>query len=276
MLCRNTAKRGFTLIELLVVMAIIGVLIALLLPAVQACRAAARRTQCINNMMQIGIGLQNYEVAFETFPPGVVNPTGPIANKRVGYHFSWLAQMLPFLEHKNIYNHLNFQHGAYAAVNLTARAVTVQTFLCPSDPTGPGGWSNYAGNHNHDEAAIDVTNTGLLFLNSRIRTEDISDGASHTIAFGERLGTGAGGFPDELGWASGTRATLRNGGTPINGIPVPSKKHPDPVGGFGSLHPGGSDFCFADGSVKFLKSSGDLKFLQLQLNRDDGEMIMIE
>src|SRR4051794_28379521 len=91
-------RDGFTLIELLVVIAIISVLIALLLPAIQAAREAARRVQCVNNLMQIGIALQNYESSHELLPPGVINPSGPIQNAPTGYHASWMLQLLPFLE----------------------------------------------------------------------------------------------------------------------------------------------------------------------------------
>src|SRR5829696_3130788 len=102
----KSGREGFTLIELLVVIAIIGVLIALLLPAVQAAREAARRSQCVNNLMQLGLALHNYESAHEVLPPGVVNPTGPIQNTPHGYHFSWLTQILPYIEQTNVHRHL--------------------------------------------------------------------------------------------------------------------------------------------------------------------------
>ncbi len=197
------ARGGFTLIELLVVMAIIGVLIALLLPAVQAARGAARRVQCVNNLMQFGIAVQTYENGVEVLPPGTVNPTGPIVSKPVGYHASWIAQILPYLDEKNVYNHLNFQHGMYDVANATVRTVTIGTLCCPSDPSsrfgGAVGWSNYAGNHNDKEAAIDTSNNGLLYLNSAVRSEDIEDGASHTVLIGERIGTSISGSGAGLG-----------------------------------------------------------------------------
>lgn len=276
---RPRIRAGFTLIELLVVMAIIGVLIALLLPAVQSARGAARRVQCVNNLMQMGIALQNYEVAYEVFPPGVVDPNSPIVQQPQGYHVSWLAQLLPFLDQKNVFNHLNFHVGVYDVANSTTRQAEIQTFLCPSDPgaTSPGlGLSSYAGNHHPTEAPIAVDNLGLLYLNSSTRTEDIPDGASQTVAFGEKVlsGTLAPSSGPDLGWASGTRSTLRNGGTPINKPPVPTPQNPDPVGGFSSYHPGGANFGFADGSVKFLKSTTDAVTMQRLFNRADGEIIL--
>src|SRR5438309_5217157 len=92
---------GFTLIELLVVIAIIAGLIALLLPAVQAAREAARRVQCCNSLMQLSLGLKSYEASHEVLPPGVINPTGPIKNQPKGYHVGWLVQLLPFIEQTN-------------------------------------------------------------------------------------------------------------------------------------------------------------------------------
>src|SRR5213083_896811 len=104
---RNPRHRGFTLIELLVVIAIIAVLIALLLPAVQQAREAARRTQCKNNLMQLGLALHNYEMAYELLPPGSINPTGPIRNESKGYHMGWMVQILPYIDQGNVFDHFD-------------------------------------------------------------------------------------------------------------------------------------------------------------------------
>jgi prepilin-type N-terminal cleavage/methylation domain-containing protein/prepilin-type processing-associated H-X9-DG protein len=291
-------RRAFTLIELLVVIAIISVLIALLLPAVQSAREAARRAQCVNNLMQLAIALQNYEAAHEVLPPGVVNPTSPIVEQPKGYHFGWLTQILPYMEHRTVYNHFNFKVGLYETDNITTRTMLVRPFLCPSD-TGSNravntvAMTNYCGNHHHVEAPIAANNMGVLFVNSAIRYEDVTDGTSQTIFISEKLNDGLG-----LGWASGTRASLRNTGTSINfrrtaqsALPISASEDEGEdaavaasgaasgsdivkfVGGFSSRHPGGANSAFGDGSVRFLKTTISTSILRMLGNRADGEFI---
>jgi len=304
-------SRGFTLIELLVVIAIIAVLIALLLPAVQAAREAGRRCQCINNLMQIGIAAKSYENSFESLPSGVVNPTGPIVDAPSGYHFNWISQLLPYLDARPVYRKFDFNTGVYAPQNGTARSIMLNVLMCPSGslpfrmaPIGPnpsiGGnpaLTSYAACYNDIEAPIDLKNTGVFFLNSRVRYEDIDDGSSNTIFFGEKLAEDT-----ELGWASGTRSTLRNMGWMVNrkfkttrlpsgaattevddsigpmttvGVGGQAGEAPKTplVGGFSSRHPGGANFGFGDGSVRFIKSTASAKILQLLGNRADGELL---
>ena len=293
-------RAGFTLIELLVVIAIIAVLIALLLPAVQAAREAARRSQCLNNLVQISVALQNYDSAHEVLPPGVVNPTGPVASTPKGYHVGWMIQILPYIEQNNAYKRVDFARGVYATTNDTVRSHGINVFTCPSDggarsSTGAGGVdvasNNYAACHNDVEAPIDAKNTGVFYLNSATRHEDITDGTSFTIFVSEKLLAA-----NELGWMSGTRSTLRNTGTPVNKTPLNSGApgfgtnddgggdpppplapgQPDPsltVGGFSSRHAGGANFMFGDGSVRFLKNSISPVVFSHLGNRSDGEMV---
>ena len=304
-----SARRGFTLIELLVVIAIIAILIALLLPAVQQAREAARRTQCKNNLMNVCLALHNYMMAHEVLPPGSQNATGPIvsgpsaagqtdadpaagtvdaaapavAGPR-GYHMSWTTQILPYLEQQNAYNKIDFTKSVYDTANEPVRKHTVVTFLCPSDPgVSPSGGitlGNYRGCHHDQEAAIDVDQNGVLFLNSAVRYENITDGSTTTILIGEAsLQTNS-----TLGWMSGTRATLRNTGTSINsvmkalrtqgpGAVPPEDANPAAVGGFSSYHTGGAHFGMADGSVRFLSENITMNVFGYLGNRRDGEMV---
>jgi prepilin-type N-terminal cleavage/methylation domain-containing protein/prepilin-type processing-associated H-X9-DG protein len=281
-------RRGFTLVELLVVIAIIGILIALLLPAVQAAREAARRSSCTNNLVQLGIALHHYEAAHELLPPGVVDAKGPIRNEPAGYQMSWLVQILPFIEDGNTFRHINFSVGVYDPKNEPVRKVTRSYMLCPSDGGGSRsndnkiGSNNYAGCHHGVEAPIDAANNGVLFLNSHITTRDIPDGSSFTLLAGEKMVGNA-----DLGWMSGTRATLRNTGTMVNHTVEPgTRNHRFPneeqqpktanplyVGGFGSYHPGGANFALVDGSVRFFSETIDRSLFESLGNRADGKLL---
>ncbi|MGP0066600.1 MAG: DUF1559 domain-containing protein [Isosphaeraceae bacterium] len=161
-------RRGFTLIELLVVIAIIAVLIALLLPAVQAAREAARRSQCTNNLKQIGLAMHNYVSSNVNVPPNCVDPTYTYNNPACGQNFSQLARLLPYMEQTTAYNAINFNFGsrwnsyysgpvadngsidvgsggAESMVQMTVVVMQISTFLCPSD-TAPGGSNTFVFN----------------------------------------------------------------------------------------------------------------------------------
>ena len=207
---RWSSKTGFTLVELLVVIAIIGILIGMLLPAAQQVREAARRAVCQNNLAQLGIAIHNYEFSMEHLPPGVVNNGGPIRTEEKGQHVGFLVQLLPYIEQKGIAKNFDIAAGTYAAVNAPARAMRIPVFECPSfyfsmNDAQTAGITNYAGCNNGSEKPIDVKNNGLLFLNSNVTYGDIFDGSTNTILVGEMAP-----MKDTLGWASGTRASLRN------------------------------------------------------------------
>ena len=201
-------RPGFTLVELLVVIAMIGILVSLLLPAVQSAREAARRTQCASNMMQIALGLMEYQAAYEVYPSGVLEPKGPIQNIPVGYHHGWLTQILPFLEQENLEQHIDRSVGVYHKNNADAAGALPYTFRCPSTSLSKN--SNYAAVHHDVEAPIDVSNQGVFFLNSTITPKQIPDGRGATLFLSEISDVD----PD-LNWMSGTRASLRNFGRRI-------------------------------------------------------------
>lgn len=212
---RTSHQRGFTLIELLVVIAIIAILIALLLPAVQQAREAARRTQCRNNLKQIGLAMHNYHDVYRVFPPGFViawgnngsidlTETSVDGNRRHGW--GWGTYLLPYIDQAPLYNKLDV--GSSVSVNRlsgTELGLTVlQGYLCPSSAEGGNtdfAQSNYVGMFgangvvtiSGDRIRADGTppstapdNGGALGFLSKNRIRDFTDGTSNTILVGER------------------------------------------------------------------------------------------
>ncbi len=199
----NASSRGFTLVELLVVIAIIGVMVAILLPAIQAAREAARRTACTNNLKQIGIAAHNFHAARNAFPMGseAKEWAAMPANAWTFYRWSSLAHLTPFLEETNAYNALDLSVPLYGptsagldvtAVNARGVKLTVGLFLCPSDrgqtvsvKFGP---TNYAANAGTGgDGGSPIQTDGVFFVNSHIRLSHIVDGSSHTALFSESL-----------------------------------------------------------------------------------------
>ena len=280
---------------MLIVVSIIAILIALLLPAVQAARESARRGQCTNNLMQLGIAMGSYASTHSVLPPGVVNDKGPIRNLPEGYHHGWIVQILPFIGQQNIYNHFDLNESVYDPANDTVAGIKFATLICPSD--GRRGFDNYAGCHHDAPAPIGSGDHGVLYLNSKVRYDEITDGTAYTILLGEIRHEDV-----TLGWVSGTNSTLRNTGTllverepivrPVILKPGRAGNTPrdellalvedaaedgswpvDLTGGFASNHPGLCNFLFCDGSARSVKKMVDERVFRLLGNRADGEMI---
>ncbi len=273
-IARPRGRPGFTLIELLVVIAIIGVLIALLLPAVQAAREAARRMQCANNLKQIGLALHGYHGSYGTFPAGgwIFVPNVP-QNRNM--NMGWSAAALPWLEQKALGDALNFSLPYKNPANSTAGHVVVNGYLCPSEPRttfwnrAPGDLFDFADNDyggmygprglvspsdRNDPAR------GAMIFNQAIGLAEILDGSSRTIIVGEA--------PEAINalWVSGHN--LFDQSAAINARP-PSEYGEELT----SQHPGGVNVLFADGSARFVKQTMDLKVLSALCTRSGGEII---
>jgi prepilin-type N-terminal cleavage/methylation domain-containing protein len=196
-------KRAFTLVELLVVIAIIGMLVALLLPAVQAAREAARKTSCRNNLHQIGVALHNYESAFRKLPPGYKYASSPAGNA-LGH--SWTDMVLPFMELKDVSDRIDFKKPIFDPVNAAIRETHIDSLLCPTDDVSPTGFVEM-GNERYAMACY-VANFGTpdldedqeqkldplapnrpwgpFYRNSQTKLKEITDGTAKTLMVGER------------------------------------------------------------------------------------------
>lgn len=166
-------RAAFTLIEVLVVMTIVGLVVCLLLPAVQSAREAGRRVQCINNLKQVGIALNAYELAAMSYPTLTA--------------FSPHTHLLPHLDQMPVFNAVNFSTGSDAPCNTTVLyGITVSMFLCPSDrPPNKGGWTNYAANVGIGRHKWPGFKDNGPFMDEAIAPRDITDGLSQTAAFAE-------------------------------------------------------------------------------------------
>ena len=302
-------RRAFTLIELLVVIAIIGVLIALILPAVQSAREAARRMQCANNLKQLGLAMHAYHAALDTFPPGYVATLEDPRNARgpdLGPGWGWSVMVLPQLEQAQAFNAINFGLQIPAPASLTARTLRLAAFLCPSDSAaGPitlatttGGTAvmdlspgNYLGSAGQLEVADSPgENNGIFYRNSRIGLRDVTDGSSQTLMVGERSrsvadSTWVGAIPAAIActnprWpvrdCEPSSVTILGHTGPSPGgqawVDTPNYKGAG-VDDFGSKHPGGCNFLFADGSVRFVKDSIDPHIFSFLSTRAGGEVV---
>jgi prepilin-type N-terminal cleavage/methylation domain-containing protein/prepilin-type processing-associated H-X9-DG protein len=216
-------KRGFTLIELLVVIAIIAVLIALLLPAVQAAREAARRSQCVNNLKQIGLGLHNYHQTSDVFPTGGSCNAPQDSYGSFNYNcviwngVSAQALMLSYMEQSQIYNAINMNlAGPGGTLGNTANSTTFYTkinvFLCPSDGyagQSSGNLNSYRGNFGTTSQSYSSTSTGVFSYGQAYGVNTITDGTSNTIAYGEQL-VGYSGNPQYRGNGMNSTGVMQN------------------------------------------------------------------
>ena len=304
-ICRS---RGFTLIELLVVIAIIAILIALLLPAVQQAREAARRTQCKNNLKQLGLALHNYHDVFNKFPINIYGGYGDTANAG-GYtetsrSWGWPVRLLPYIEQASLYTICD--PGTKTMLASGQTKTVVSAFLCPSDPApavlaentsystsanGPYARTNYKGvmgddwnwgaYTNNTVVAGDAftDNNGILHtLNYRKNKglNGVTDGTSNTFAIGESVCNEQ--FVDSNGPGYSWMNAAEN--TATCAVPLNTYKNQSPTStawdvriSFASLHVGGGQFVMCDGAVRFISENVSLIIYRQLATIDGGEVL---
>ncbi len=280
-------RGGFTLVELLVVITIIGILMSMLLPAVQQIRSAARRMQCGSRMKNVALALHNYHTALGKFPPGWISKGQ--GNGTRDPEWGWPAMLLPYVEQQALYDQLRVDERRLFDViaegdNSQGQQLlqtTIPIYRCPQDdtpdilprdPEDPLGrkfdsnadmtfqpaTSNYIGNNGFYDRGYDYRNNGVFYGNSRVRIEDIKDGTSNTFLVGERdyrcsAGTWIGSRnPPHTGmWGSyqvRARVSMQLN-DPTN------EDHDTCTEGFSSAHTTGANFAFADGSIHFINEN---------------------
>ena len=306
-------RRGFTLVELLVVIAIIGILVALLLPAIQAAREAARRSQCTNHLKQISLACQNFHDTYKTLP----------AARYRDKHITWFASIMPFIEASNEYDLWDFDKWYTDPINKRARTVYVPIYFCPSRRGGggegllappnvasiynaQGSTGDYAGNHGKNVRGADATpdpKTGSRIpddfgtivtppcfefstcpkFKSHVAFKHITDGLSKTFLVGEKHVPpnkyAIVNSPDDSIYQGDFIGNFARGAGPLL-PPAPSPDYdretpPDPFWGnlFGSRHPGMTQFAYCDGSVRAVSLDVDLIAYEATATRDQGEAV---
>jgi prepilin-type N-terminal cleavage/methylation domain-containing protein/prepilin-type processing-associated H-X9-DG protein len=343
MLRPRVSSAGFTLIELLVVISIIGVLITLLLPAVQSAREAARRVRCVNNLKQIGLALHHYEQSERSFPPGGVTwQEKPLDCSTPRRGHSLFTMILGMMEQTSAFNAINFDYGSVGqqgiqnagAVNHTALSTRIDGFICPSDSKqfppvsllgNPSGQTynafsqgSYAGSVGTIDifrwwcgcpvtvrdgivcvGSVELQPDGAFGYNFAFSMAEFCDGTSQTLVVGEfsRFRNDPDSFFNEWNSALLFRSTMSGVSRPqalatavprINaGLAVPDIPQSSPVAwkddprnqrfgqfGFRSQHPGGGNFLFADGSVRFLKDTVNIAGVYWPLSTRSGSEIV--
>ena len=295
------AQRAFTLVELLVVIAIIGVLVALLLPAVQAAREASRRTKCQNQLRQTGLAMFNFEDSKKRLPEGMeIDVSIHCAAGDCRGNSLWTL-LLPYVEQGNTFNQYDPKLGWNTGFHVnTLGSKAMPLYVCPSD----GKWTLYTNRRNYFGIAGgrtrmshgwrgDVYQDGVFKMQFARRLAEITDGTSNTIAIGEsshpmRWGLGPGyGIQDiggPTGWIVGGACIkpaclltdqsygrdFRNTKFPINAV-IPMLMDNENDIPFSSLHPGGANFTFADGHVGFLSQNLSMSTFQGLASCEGGE-----
>lgn len=256
----HNRRRGFTVIELLVTIAIIGALVALLMPAVQAARESARRSTCQSRMKQLGLALHNYHDAHNALPPGTIIQR---SSSPPGTGWGWGAMVLPYVEQQSLHSGITFETPTVSGSNTGLIGQSLPVWRCPSDTAPPSVEINVS-----DAGSVMVASgnycgvDGVLSAMSETRFSAVSDGLTQTLMLGERVyQPGTAGFNDRFvsAWCGvlATATTHVNSSVPY--LPAsdatPINDGMDSPGAFTSRHPGGAFFAMCDGSVQMISEN---------------------
>ncbi len=279
-------NRAFTLVEILVVIAVIGLLVSLLMPAVLATQERARQTQCLSRLKQVGLGMGMYEEQHGVFPAGCLGclPATPKPGqpRQPQLFIAWNVSLLPMIEQQSLYDEFNFELPSNHLANRTVAGTSVEIFLGPS--TTPdirinqrGFWrgmafTDYAGIYGVEgpgrdnpfrtsQQTLRDDSLGVMLFETPVSRRDVVDGSSHTVCVAEMNDRRT----IESEWANGQNIFAQESSNPINGR--------SGIGNdIGSAHPGGAHVTFADGHAEFLSESMDQAVLNALLTKAGKEL----
>ncbi|MCH1495549.1 MAG: DUF1559 domain-containing protein [Rubripirellula sp.] len=261
-------RAGFTLVELLVVIAIIGMLVGLLSPAVQAMRESSRRLTCQTYLATVGLAIQGYHDRWLHYPVGTVADSGPVLSQAKGNHHNWIGRLSGLLGQPVVASRIDRSVGVYSEANRDVLTLQFPGIRCPSSIQDLSNASSYVGLHHPTEKTIDETDYGVFVLNTTLAIDDIQDGLSNTAFVSEKLTT-----MYDLGWLSGTSATIRNVGEGISSdVNIYQRPSVDVVGTIGSRHPAGVHLLDGSGGIRFISTQVDARVLRQLADRRDGEL----
>lgn len=262
---KPSARSARSVGELLIVLALLCVLLAIALPWMQRSREQSRRVHCQVNLKRIGEALQSYHAGYGFYPAGVVTQDVPVCNDQVGFDHNWITGILDELALSESASWLDRSSSVYTEINRPVLDMSVSTLRCPSLRDEQTNLTCYAGSVGSLNRPINTDMNGVFYVDSFIRDEDVLDGLDYTVFVGEKLP-----LPDDAGWISGTRASLRSGGTPIN-VPIdPANVTACETGGFGSAHVGGAYLMMGSGRWTFVSEDIDPTMYNQMTSRNDS------
>lgn len=306
--CSSNSRRGFTLVELLIVVAILGVLFALLLPAVQAAREAGRRAACLSNQKEVGLGVHHHENLFGSYPPGRIGcddtgetipipacPPGLPTHKKTAA--SGFVAILPQIEEQVLYDELSVDEGGlwnrnvddlgwyYDKEKYSGIKQRIDILVCPSDTSqaisdvyhpvlaATGSYALVQGTlgPGTPPAASKYANNGMFLYVARRKASRVTDGLSKTLMLGEVVLADTWESSNTWSYALASADCLRSTENPLNTPPGAGVTINRQNGAFASQHPGGANFCFADGHAEFVGDDIELAVYRSMSTIREGE-----
>ena len=257
---KNPTQAGFTVVELLVSLAVIGIVMALLLPAISSARESVRRASCMSNLRQIGIAINEYHDAYRTLPTGCIEWRG-FNTPRTNRQYAWSALILPFLDERPLHSKINFHRAFDAPENAQVAATRVKIFECPSVPRkktkrGPSDYGGLYGELINDREQDD----GLFLYDTVLRLIDVTDGTTHTLAVAEDVDG-----PDSE-WINGRNVFIQAYGINDKNAWIGDNE-------IRSKHRSGAMVVFVDSRTQFMSEAVRPLIVGQLITRTKGEII---